>query len=741
VPSDPSPGFSPGREIARLCMHNLLANPDQRLFFKDREGRFLVVSAGWLAAEGQGRSPHEVIGKTDFDIFSRPHALAGFADEQRVLETGEPMVTKAETETFDDRPDACVSTTKLPLRDERGDIIGTWGITRDVTAEMAAERAMRRHAEGQAEIAGLGRLALKAQSLQDLFDHAVRSVSRVLSADCAWLVERLPDPSEFVIRAAIGWTDERKHELIPAEASSLSGYAVRSRGPIVVEDWEQERRFRRSGKLAALGVRSSVAVLVGDSDAPFGILAAHYTKTRAAPADGLAFLDVLANVLAEAIASRDAQETNRQQALHDGLTGLPNRTLFLDRVAHALARSNRRRGRLAVFFVDLAAFKLVNDSVGHARGDELLRLVAARLAGAIGQGDTLAALGGDEFAVLCEELASEVAATRIAHALLTALEEPVVLGGDQHTVSASIGIALSTGESSATEMLRDADAALHHAKRAGRGRFELFDVEMRARVLSRVRTESALRAALADEEQIYVHYQPLVSLGTNRIVGAEALVRWRHPDRGAVLPLDFIPVAEDSGLIHELGAKVINRAARECAGWQDTPDFAGVAINVSTRQLVQPDEVPRLVSRVITTEDLRPGFLTLEITESTLIEQLESAQAVLRSLKNLGVRLSLDDFGTGYSSLSYLRDLPFDSVKIDYSLIRHIVDFPHAAELASAIIQMGHALDLQVIAEGVETAEQVTRLRTLGCDVAQGFYFAQPMGPEQLTAVLRDQPN
>jgi diguanylate cyclase (GGDEF)-like protein len=521
----------------------------------------------------------------------------------------------------------------------------------------------------------------------------------------------------------------------------MSGYAVRSRGPIVVEDWEEERRFRRSDKLAARGVRSSVAVLVGDPDSPFGVLAVHYTQTQAAPPDCLTFLDVLANVLAEAIASRDALETNRQQALHDGLTGLPNRTLFLDRVAHALARNDQRRRRLAVFFVDLADFKLVNDSLGHGRGDELLRLVASRLASTIGRGDTLAALGGDEFAVLCEELASEVAATRIAHALLTALEKPVVLGGDEHRVSASIGIALSTGESSATEMLRDADAALHHAKRAGRGRFELFDVEMRARVLARVRTESALRAALADEEQIFVHYQPLVSLRSGRIVGAEALVRWRHPDRGAVLPVDFISVAEDSGLIHELGAKVISRAARECAAWQDNPDFAGIAINVSTRQLVQPDEVPTLVRHAIAMEGIPPGFLTLEITESTLIEQLESAQDALRSLKDLGVRLSLDDFGTGYSSLSYLRDLPFDSVKIDYSLIRHIIDFPHAAELASAIVQMGHALDLQVIAEGVETAEQAARLHALGCDVAQGFYFAKPTAPEQLTALLQDRPN
>jgi predicted signal transduction protein with EAL and GGDEF domain len=285
-------------------------------------------------------------------------------------------------------------------------------------------------------------------------------------------------------------------------------------------------------------------------------------------------------------------------------------------------------------------------------------------------------------------------------------------------------------------MLRDADAALYHAKRAGRGRFELFDVEMRTRVLGRVRTESALRVALASDDEILVHYQPLVSLRSGRIVGAEALARWLHPDWGPVSPIEFIQVAEDSGLIHELGAHVITRAARESIAWQGIADFAGIAVNVSTRQLVDPDEVPKLMRHLIATEGISPGFLTLEITESMLIEQLASARGALESLKQIGVGLSLDDFGTGYSSLSYLHDLPFDRVKIDRTLIRNIVDTPHAAELAAAIVQMGHALELQVIAEGVETAEQAARLKALGCDIAQGFHFAQPMAPELLTGLL-----
>ncbi|MGO9955488.1 MAG: EAL domain-containing protein [Solirubrobacteraceae bacterium] len=262
-----------------------------------------------------------------------------------------------------------------------------------------------------------------------------------------------------------------------------------------------------------------------------------------------------------------------------------------------------------------------------------------------------------------------------------------------------------------------------------------------ARRFGRVRTEAALRGALVDERQLFLQYQPLVSLRSGQIVGAEALARWRHPEWGLVSPLEFIAVAEDSGLIHELGAVVIRRAAHESVAWQDHPGFCAVAINVSTRQLVTPDEVPALICEAIATERLAQGFVTVEITESAQIEHLQTVRGTLNALKNLGVKLSLDDFGTGYSPLSYLRELPLDSVKIDRTLISNILDTPRAADLAAAIIDMGHALDLQVTAEGVETSEQAALLQALGCDIAQGYYFARPLSPERLTALLHDQPD
>jgi PAS domain S-box-containing protein len=261
--------------MERVCMRNLLANREERVFFKDRESRFLLVSAGWLLSEGQGRSLDEVIGKTDFDIFSGARAAAAFDDERRVIDTGEPIVAKVERETFADRADVWVSTTKLPLHDGHGNVIGTWGIARDVTADAELEEAIRRHAAGQQEIADLGRRALKGEVLEELFDQAVGAAWRVLSSDCAWLVEWLPDAPGAVVRAEVGWLDERKGEPIAGEERSLSAYAVRSRGPVVVEDWEQERRFGRSGKRLSRGVRSSVGVLVGSPDSPFGVLEVH----------------------------------------------------------------------------------------------------------------------------------------------------------------------------------------------------------------------------------------------------------------------------------------------------------------------------------------------------------------------------------------------------------------------------------------------------------------------------------
>ena len=525
-------------------------------------------------------------------------------------------------------------------------------------------------------------------------------------------------------------------EMLGYEPGEMVGRSVSEfMDPAVLEQARDGLRRRKEG----IAERLEYLLRAKDGHEVWTLMASSPLYDREGTYTGVLSMvtDISARKAAESENLR-AQQTILQQALYDGLTGLPNRALFLDRVTDALARNQRDDQAVAVLFIDLDQFKLINDSLGHEAGNELLRLLAPRLASAVRPGDTLARLGGDVFAALCEHLPSDSIATVIANQLLVSLEEPVVLNGEEHVMSASIGIAIAAGESTPTDLLRDADAAMYQAKAAGRGRAKVFDGKMRARVLGRVRTESALRAALANGEGIYIEYQPLVSLRGGQMVGAEALARWRHPEWGSVSPVEFVPVAEDTGLIHQLGAYVMRRAAQDCAAWQGHSGFAGIAVNVSTRQLVVADEVLTLLRDVTTAEGIAPGFLTLEITESVLIEQLDVARETLDSLHGLGFSLSLDDFGTGYSSLSYLANLPFDSVKIDRSLIRDVVDVPRSAALAAAIVQMGHALELRVIAEGVETPQQAARLKALGCDIAQGTYFAPPMAAKVLSSTLKD---
>jgi len=434
---------------------------------------------------------------------------------------------------------------------------------------------------------------------------------------------------------------------------------------------------------------------------------------------------------------RHAKETILHQALHDSLTGLPNRALVLEIIQRELSDSDLP---LAVLSITIDGLELINDSFGHEAGDELVRAAASRLASAVPAVNTIAHLSGGEFVVLHQQASAGVNQTTIAYQLMAAMRHPFELEEHQHVLSTSIGVAMSTPDSSAGALLRDAHAAMHRAKESGGGRCELFDQEMRSRVLSRFRIEADLRHALAGGEQIHAHYQPLVSLTSGEIVGAEAVARWRHPEWGAVSPEEFIPVAEATGLILGLGEQIMRLATRQCRVWQASRKFTEIAVNVSARQLVNREHMEALVRQATAASGLSPRFLTLEITESALIDHLDAARSTVEWLNDLGIGLSLDDFGTGYSSLSYIRNLPFDRIKIDRSLIADIVGSPQAAALVRAVIEMGHALDQSVVAEGIETLPQVTCLRELGCDIAQGFYFSAPLAPEEFTTLLENQP-
>ena len=424
-----------------------------------------------------------------------------------------------------------------------------------------------------------------------------------------------------------------------------------------------------------------------------------------------------------------AAQNLAHERLHDALTGLPNRALFLDRTEHELSLAGRRERALAVLFVDLDRFKRINDSLGHAHGDMLLTMVAKRLGHAVREGDTVSRFGGDEFLILCADLEGIDGAVALAGRLTHALDPPFVLGARSVHVSCCIGIAVhAAGSTSADALVRDADAAMYRAKAQGAGSVRVFDADLHGEALDRLDMEVALRAAIAGGE-LRVHYQPIVALPDGTTCGVEALVRWQRPGVGLVPPLEFIPLAEECGLIGELGRVVLETAMRDVAAWERDGLIGGgfaLSVNISARQLAS-GELPRLVAGLLAGWTLRPAQLWLEITETAVASDPELAQTEIRALSALGVRVVIDDFGVGQSSLEQLvHSLPVDILKLDRSFTSHIGDCREHAVVA-AIAPMADALRMMAIAEGVETAEQALELGVLGYPLAQGFHFGRPL--------------
>ena len=456
--------------------------------------------------------------------------------------------------------------------------------------------------------------------------------------------------------------------------------------------------------------------------------------------DDQGHLEYISSVGRDISERKEFEATLEHQATHDPLTGLPNRALLLDRLEVSLARAQRFGTGVAVLFLDLDHFKVVNDSLGHTRGDELLIAAADRLKDALRQGgDTVARFGGDEFVILSEDLTAVTDAERIAQRVGQLLSEPFHLGDDEVFVTASTGIAFTVAPADAGDLLRDADAAMYQAKEHGRDRYEVFDRKMRAEAVDRLSIENSLRKAI-ERRELRIHYQPKIDLRTGAIIGAEALLRWEHPDRGLLLPGEFIRVAEESGLIVPIGRWVLDQAVRQAQRWQAEVPGLGpqyICVNLSRRQLGDPHLVDD-VAAVLADTGIDPGLVDLEITESVLMDDVELAHRALTSLHELGVKLVVDDFGTGYSSLSYLQRFPVDLLKIDRSFVAGLGVNKGDTAIVTAVLSLAHALGMAAIAEGVETAEQLAELRRLGCDMAQGFYLARPQ-PAQAVADLLTQ--
>ncbi len=663
------------------------------IYFKDLESRFTRANRAF--ARYVGLRQEQIEGRTDADIFSREHADQAKADERRILETGVPLQNVEEKETWPDGRETWVSTSKVPLLDADGRVVGTFGISLDITERKRAEAALRQSEE---------RYALAVRGANDgIWDWDLQT-GRIYYSP-RW-------------KAMLGWDDDGIGES-PAE-------------------W-----------FDAVHPDDLARVRAGVDDALAGRKAHFEEEYRIRHRDG-SFRWVLGRGFAlrgpDGVAYRmaGAQTDVTDRRAFDPLTGLPNRALFVEHLEAAMNRARRRHGYLfAVLFLDLDRFKLINDSLGHLAGDLLLTALAKRLASCVRPDDVVGRFGGDEFAVLLDNVAGPEDGTRVAERILASLREPVDLKGSDAAVSASIGIAFSaTGYEAADELLRDADTAMYRAKALGRDRYEVFDEAMRRRVLGLLQLEGDLRRAM-ERGELVVHYQPIVSLRDGRLLGFEALLRWQSAQRGLVRPVEFIDVAEDSGLIVPIGEWVLHEACRQLVSWRARfPERRGLTVNVncSARYLTRSDVAERF-EQVLGATGLEPAALTLEITESALIEASDPLDRFFARLKELGVGLTLDDFGTGYSSLTYLHRFPLDALKVDRTFVARLGDGSEDGRaFVRSIVALARSLRMGVIAEGVETLGQVVQLRGLDVETAQGFFFAEALDAASAEALIAGVP-
>jgi diguanylate cyclase (GGDEF)-like protein/PAS domain S-box-containing protein len=591
-----------------------------------------------------------------------------------------------------------VSENSRALRDPNGGLLGFEGSVFEITARKRAEDALRKSEE---------RYALAALGSNDaLWDWDVPGDRFEVSARWAEMIGFEPHeigdkPEDWMSRVH---PDDRTRLLLHLSEHFKSG----------AKHIEAEYRLQhRSGAYRWMLLRGAA---VRDSEGSALRLAGSQTDVTA---------------------RKHAEEQLRHGALHDALTGLPNRALFMDRLGQALARMRGRKGSdFSVLFIDLDRFKVVNDSLGHAAGDDLLIEAAKRLLKCVRPEDTVARLGGDEFTVLIEDVPDSAEAARVAARIQRELSAPHSLSGQEIVVTPSIGIAHGSSDYlSANEILRDADLAMYRAKSRGRAGHAEFDPAMHKSAVALLRLESDLRRAV-DRHELTLHYQPVVSLATGAIAGFEALVHWQHPTRGLLRPLEFVPLAEETGLVVPIGEWVLREACRQTKAWQlKYQQPLSVGVNLSARQFLNVDVV-ETVARALAESQLPPRTLRLELTESMLMENASRAALVLSELRALGVSLDLDDFGTGYSSLSYLQNFRLDTLKIDRSFIARGTEDGGNWEIVNAIVSLAKGLRLTLIAEGVENYEQLEELRRLGCEYGQGYLFGRPLAAADLEAVL-----
>jgi diguanylate cyclase (GGDEF)-like protein len=605
--------------------------------------------------------------------------------------------------------------TIVPIFDAEGSIEKYICIDIDITERKEFERTIVENAHRQTLIAAFGRKALAANDIEQLLREATSSAALGLGASFAGLFEAAPQGG-MILRAGAGW---------PARLVGAT-FAPRGAGALPCPP----------DLAAACGIDSGAAADIVCRDGVFGMIGAYSAGGMRFSTDDVHFLESLANILATALERYRANSRLTWLAQNDPLTHLPNRRRLTSCIEEAIGEARQ----VGVMFIDLDRFKHVNDMMGHAAGDQLLVQAGERLAQCVRASDVVARLGGDEFAIVLPHLGEQAAAAAIAATIIEALARPFQLHGQEIFVSASIGIACYPQDGASADMLlKSADIAMYSAKNNGRNNYRFYEAEMNEKAAQRLLVESQLRAAL-ERGQFVLHYQPKAAMAGGAVEGFEALLRWQHPDRGQVGPLEFIGILEDTGLIIPAGEWVIGEVCRQLLAWQgEGRQPLPVAINLSARQLQQADLAAR-VGRIVRGAGVDPRLLEFELTESMLMTDPEAAVATLSELKALGMRLSVDDFGTGYSSLAYLKRFPLDALKIDRTFVRDLPDDLDDAAITRAVIRLAHSLGLKVVAEGVETAGPLQLLEEYGCDQIQGYYTSRPVPPADCARWLAPSP-
>jgi diguanylate cyclase (GGDEF)-like protein len=616
-------------------------------------------------------------------------------------------------------------------------------LSRDVADRKRAEAHLSEAVNRQAAVACFGQRVMSGVALESLFTDAASLVADRLHMARVVVLEASADRRALLLRAAAGCASIVEADVpIPFGEGSAGGYALLLDAPVVSEDISREWRFAISPALRDLGATSVAAVLIASDTFTFGVIEAAHTTPRGFSGDDVNFMQSIANMLAAAIDRKRAEQNIRRLALEDTLTGLPNRADFRERLGRQLAAADDSRRQLAVMLLDLDHFKDVNDTLGHPTGDRLLASVATRLRECTAEHSLPARLGGDEFALVLPCAGGPEQAAEAARGLIAAIAEPFLFDGHDIRLGASIGITLfPTDGTNPDDLLRNADLALYRAKESGRNTYEFYAMDMASQVEARKTLERDLRRALeADELQVF--YQPQFDLANGTITTVEALLRWPHPTRGLMLPDSFIPVAETSGLIVPLGKWVMEQANWQICSWRRMGlPAVSVAVNLSLSQCRRGGLVG-CIERMVAQCGCDLRRLELEVTEQTFLPD-EGAECIesLQQLRRLGVTVSIDDFGTGYSSLGRLRGLPVDKVKIDRGFVQGIGRSRDAELIVRAMIVLGRSLGLSVVAEGVETSEQLAFLKAEGCDGAQGFLLSAPLSADECAALLARQPN